>query len=338
MKIVLLVDWKVTAGTRFWLQSELEKLGHATELRGIPNYNIKDETSRLGKLRLWSKYYRLALAGIRRTGKNEIIITDNFVVGAIAAFVCKVTGRKRKIISLNMIAHEKGFLNNVLRKGVYNAAFKYKSFWFSVNDEELIATYAKRFNFPTRQMFVLHDPFYSSDEQLDFEDSGDFIFTGGDAFRDWEGFIQCAEQLPNIRFIGVARRKYFPADRKLPSNLQMHFDIPSDEFYGLLKKSRIVFLPLNSLAPCGLIVMIKAALLSKPVIITETPSTKNYIQNNISGRLIKMKDIKDMQASILSLYNSGDLRRKYSQNLKNYVIDNFSTEKNAKIINQVIVA
>ncbi len=336
MKIVILVDWKVTSNTKFWLQTELEKLGHATELRGIPNYNIKDDSTRLGKIRLWFKYLKLAKTGIKRSGKSGIIITDNFVVGAIAAFICKISRKRRKIISLNMIAHEKGFLNSVLRKGVYNAAFKYKSFWFSVNDEELIAEYSKRFNFPTKNIFVLHDPFYSSDEQLDYEDSGNFIFTGGDAFRDWEGFIQCAKDLPGIHFIGVARRKYFPADIVLPANLKMYFDIPQEEFYDLLKKSMIVFLPLKSLAPCGLIVMVKAALLSKPVIITETPSTRNYIKNDLSGKLVKMNDVMDMQSSILSLYHSVELRKKYTQNLKSYVIDNFSTEKNAKIINEVI--
>ena len=338
MQVMILADYKVTANSSSWLKVELEKYGYNTVLRGIANYNSKDEITNFGKIKTWFKYFSLANTGIKQTKKDDIIITDNFVIGAITGFICKIYAKKRKIIALNMIAHQKGFLNKVFRKFIYNIAFRYKTFWFSVNDQELISGYAKEFNFPGNRIFILHDPFYESDEQSDYREADDFIFTGGDAFRDWENFIRCAEELPGIQFVGVARKKYFPNVKKLPENLKMYYDISSDEFYSLLKKSRIVFLPLNSLAPCGLIVMMKAALLSKPVIITETPSTKNYVQNNISGKLVKMNDLTDMKDSILMLYNSKEIRIKYSENLKKYIIANFSVENSAKIINKVITA
>jgi glycosyltransferase involved in cell wall biosynthesis len=336
MKIIILADFKITANTKFWLKEELQKFDYNIELRGIPDYNAKDEETGFGKIRMWFKYFKLSIKGIRRTKKNDIILTDNFVIGAIAAFFCQLFGRKRKIIALNMIAHNKGLLNKVFRKIVYNIAFKNKTFWFSVNDEQLIANYSRLFTFPKERVFILQDAVHAGDEQSDYEETGNYVFTGGDAFRDWYGFIKCAEELPQIEFIGVARRKYFPNEKKLPANLKMYFDVPSAEFYSLLKKSRIVFLPLNSLAPCGLIVMMKAALLSKPVIITETPSTGNYIQNGVSGLLTKMNDINEMKNTILTLYNSKKLRIEYTGKLKDYLLTNFSAANAAAVINKII--
>ena len=237
-----------------------------------------------------------------------------------------------------MIAHNKGLLNSMLRKLIYNRAFKYETFWFSVNDEQLIEPYAKEFKFPQSRIFILHDPFYEADEREDYKDAGDYVFTGGDAYRDWKGVVNSARELPAIKFVGVARHKYFPHELKLPDNLTMHFDTSSDTFYSLLKQSKIVFLPLNSMAPCGLIVMMKAALLSKPVIITETPSTQNYIKDKVSGRLIKMSDEEQMKAAITELYQSADKRVTYTSYLKDYILQNFSTEKNAAIINKIILA
>jgi glycosyltransferase involved in cell wall biosynthesis len=337
MKILILVDYKVANDTKFWMKIELLELGHEVKLKGISDYNDRDRTSKAGKLKLWFKYFKLSVAGIRATGKGDVMVSWNFVVGAIAAFLCKIFAVNRRIISLNMIAHEKDFLNSVLRKVIYNLAFRNKNFWISVNDQQLIGIYSKNFNFPEKRIFVLHDTFYDHYEQSDFNDEGNFVFSGGDAYRDWNSFIRCATEMPGLQFVGVARKKNFPPHRKLPDNLRMLFDIPQDEFNSHLKKSKIVFLPLNSIAPCGLIVMIRAALLSKPVIITDTPSTKNYIKNDVSGRLIKINDVSGMKDSISLLNQSAPLRLKYADNLKKHLLMNFSTRTNARIINEIIL-
>ena len=336
MKIILLFDWKVTVETGNWLQKGLEKNGHTIELIGIPNYNEKDRTSRFGMIRLWFKYFILACKGVKNSEINDIIISWNFVAGAMVGYLCEIFKYDRKVISLNMIAHQKGFINSILRKRIYNKAFRYKSFWFSVNDEQLITYYSSLFTVNPKKIFLLHDVYSNRYEKCNYREYDDYVFTGGEAFRDWANFVKCAENLPEIQFIGVARYMNFPHRDKLPKNLKMYYDIPEDEFYSFVKKCRIVFLPLTSQAPCGLIVIIRAALLAKPVIITETPSTKNYISNEYSGILIKMHDLNKMENSIKKLYYSEDLRKLYAENLKKFVVRNYSSERNVKIIEEII--
>ncbi len=336
MKIIVLADFKVIASTDFWIKEELEKLGYDTLLLGIQDYNPKDDTTKTGKIRIWYKYFRLAAKGLSASGKGDVLITDNFVIGAITAFFSRVTGRKRKVIALNMIAHEKGLLNSLFRKIVYNTAFRNRDFWFSVNDIQLVDLYSGQFRFPHDRVFVIQDPFFKTDELGEFSGDGDFVFTGGDAYRDWNSVISCARDLPQIRFAGVARKKHFPQFAGLPANLEMYFDTTQEEFYGLVKKSRLVFLPLNSKAPCGLIVMMKAALLSKPIIISETPSTQNYIRNNVSGKLLALQDREGMKKAITELYGCQELQQQYAGELKQFILDNFSTAKTMKKIELII--
>ncbi len=331
-----MVDWKTDSQTKFWLTDELQQRGRETALLGFGSYDPRDETSRLGMIRLWGRYFRLAIKGINATKKGDTIIHWNFVAGAIGAFLCRVFFIKRKLIALNMIAHRKGFLNAVLRKLVYNTAFGNKNLMVSVNDEQLAAQYAQQFRFPLNRMFVLHDAYDENYRQAEFAETGDYVFTGGDAFRDWEGLIRCAEALPDLRFVGVARKKNFPEGQNIPGNLRMYFDTPQELFYELLENSRIVFLPLNSTAPCGLIVMIRAALLSKPVIITHTPSTRNYVEDRVSGRLTRLNDTAEMKAALVELYASGEQRKRYAGHLKEHITRHFSTRNNAAIIDRVI--
>jgi glycosyltransferase involved in cell wall biosynthesis len=336
VRIIILADFKVTAGSSFWIREELEQLGYTTELLGIQDYDPKDDTTRIGKIKTWYKYFKLASKGLRLSGKDDVLISDNFVIGAITAFLGKLRGRNRKVIGLNMIAHDKGIVNRLFRKIVYNRAFRNPGFWFSVNDRQLVDLYAKEFQFPAERVFVLQDPFFKNDEQAGFSGEGSYVFTGGDAYRDWEGVISCARELPDIRFTGVARKKYFPAHAELPSNLTMYFDTSQDEFYGLLKNSRLVFLPLNSKAPCGLIVMMRAALLSKPVVISDTPSTQNYIRDQVSGRLLPLNDREKMKEVVSSLYGNTELQQQYAGALKSFILEHFSTGSAMRKIETII--
>jgi glycosyltransferase involved in cell wall biosynthesis len=118
----------------------------------------------------------------------------------------------------------------------------------------------------------------------------------------------------------------------IPNNVVVHCDTSDELFYNLLKESKIVVLPLNSLAPAGLIVLIRAALLSKPIIATKTPSIKNYIRHLENGILIEMKDYLSLAKNINTLIDSELMRRKYSESLKHYLLNEYSQESYAKKI------
>ena len=94
MRIIILADFKVSADSGFWIREELEKLGYVTVLLGIQDYDPKDDTTRFGKFRIWYKYFRLAAKGLNVSKKDEVLISDNFVIGAITAFSAGSPGGK----------------------------------------------------------------------------------------------------------------------------------------------------------------------------------------------------------------------------------------------------
>lgn len=338
MTILILVDWKLSKDSNVWLKTELEQKGYQVKLLGIPDYNIKDRTTRLGHIRLWYKYLSLAISAIKHSGKYDVLISLNFVVGSWIGLICRLLNFKRKIISLNLIAHEKGLYNSLFRRLIYNYAFGYKMFWFSVNDDQLIDYYSSLFKFPGDRIFILHDVFGNTDEQADYKELDTYVFTGGEAFRDWTNVIRCAQEMPNIQFVGVGRQKAFSFKEDLPGNLKLYFDISQNEFYLLLKESAIVFIPLLSMAPCGLIVLMRAGLLSKPVIATNTPSIRNYIKHDITGLLVEMSNFEQMKNSIERLFNSKILRKNLAENLRRHLVENFSHEHYTQKIEEIIVA
>ena len=236
-----------------------------------------------------------------------------------------------------MIVHNKGRLNNWLRKTIYLKALNDKNFFATTHSTKLIEHYQRLFGFQADRVFLLHDSFQEDWEVAESSVTEKSVFCGGDAARDWATLLRVARMLPEIKFICIARRKCFDFC-DIPANVEWHFDVTSELFYEKLKSCMIVALPLDSFAPAGLIVMMRAALLGKPIIITETPSTKNYIDNGINGWLISVGDHDELERRIGELLDDNEIRKKFALGLKEKIVSVFSPQayaaKLAEIINK----
>ena len=336
-KITLVVDWNPSA-EGFWLKDELEKLGFEVKLIGLIGFTFKDRTIKWRKILLWIKYLLTGLKTIKLTKKGEIIISWNFIIGSYIAFVAKLLHIDRKILSLNLIAHQKGFFNELLRNIVYKQAFVNDNFYATVNSQKLIDKYNESFKSKSHKYFVLNDPYDPESEIADFQQNKSFVFAGGEAARDWNLLFEVAQRLPEISFKIIVRRKYFNIEKKLP-NVSIEFDTSLQYFYQKMKESSLVVISLNSDAPSGILVLHRAALLSKPIIATETSITKTYITNNENGILIPMHDVNSLKNGIKNLFNNQDLSKEFATNLNNRILNEYSpqhyTHKLVEILNKI---
>lgn len=291
------------------------------------NSSRKNITVSWRRIILYYKYINLSIRSIFKSNDQDIIISWNYVIGAFVAFFCKIFGIKRTILSLNMISHEKGLFNKLVRKIVYNTAFKYPNFYITVNSVDLISKYSTEFEIKESHFFVLPDPVMNYYETAPYSEGNGTVFCGGEAMRDWKTLFKAAILLPGIPFIAIARKKNFDTTLSIPSNVTLLFDKDFDFFYNQLKESSIVAMPLSTTAPAGLIVMIRAAMLSKPIIITSTSSTRNYITHNLNGILIEMGDEVSFAREISILLSDSKLReemcRKMSEEIKKFSLDNY---------------
>ena len=325
MTLLFLVDTK--AEDIKWMRQYFDNEKYSTEAVAM-NSSLRNRTVNWRKSILFYKYINVSLKTISKSTAEDVIISGNFIAGAFIGFFCKIFNINRTILSLNMISHEKGFVNKIVRKIVYNTAFTYPKFYTTVNSKELIDSYSANYSIKKNHFFVLEDPIMNYYEVAAYNPGNKTVFCGGEAMRDWETLFNAAQLLPEVKFVAIARKINFDTTLLIPTNVTLYFDKDYDFFYDRLKESSIVAMPLSTTAPAGLIVMIRSAMLSKPIIVTSTSSTRNYVENKYNGILIEVGDEKTLAAEINLLLSDSTIREKLclnmSKTIKEFSLENFS--------------
>nr|WP_319267521.1 glycosyltransferase [uncultured Draconibacterium sp.] len=331
--INILIDWKKEKP--FFLQEELKNLGFDVEIFDIPNYNYKDRSVKYRIVFLYLKYLKLALRAVKNTKNDDLIICWNFTTSIALGYICKLLFKKRKIMALNIIAHSRTPIAEKLRKKIFQPVMNMKNYFISVNSEYYIDSYVNRFDVARNKFFILNDPIQST-QTIPFKPTSSYVFVGGEAQRDWETLFKACEANLNIKFICVARKKYFDSTLTIPSNVKLLFDVPHEHFYELMKESTIVTIPLKSQLPAGLIILLKAAVMNKPIVATHTPSTTNYIKDSTSGFLFKQGDYNELSIKISILYNDKKLQSYFASNLLLAITENHSHQQYAGRLIEII--
>lgn len=306
-EIFLCVDWKQSKKVKFWLQSELEKFGYKVTLLDISNYSMKNRTVRWRKIILWLQYFHLAFRSFRLSlcKPPEWLIAWNSVNGVFACLLFRLFQRSRtKIALINLIVLDKHPLHMFLRKLIYTYSLKRATF-ISVNSIIYTTKFSKEFKIPLYKFKILPDAVKIDEfDYIGITNANSYdIFSGGEAQRDWQTLFNAAALNPEISFCVIARRKTFNITN-VPSNIKLYFDLSSKEFYGKMKKSKIVVLPLKGSMTAGLLVITKAMLMGKAVIATRTPVTEKYIVSGKNGLLVEEKNHQDLSRKIRNLlYN-----------------------------------
>ncbi|MEJ1222843.1 glycosyltransferase [Sediminicola sp. 1XM1-17] len=324
MKVYLMVDWDYDK--TFFLENYFHNENIALEIIGIPNYNRRDRETKLGSIKLYFKYLILSIKTIKLSSKDDVIICWNFTTAIPLGLLNKLLKKKRKIIALNIIAPVHNKIVEGLKNRLFQYALKQKNILITVNSAELIASYSYRLKLSIEKFFVLHDPIFDSYKSSEFVKKDSYIFCGGEARRDWKTIVKAAELTPELSYVFVARKKYFDLKTLIPGNVKIYFDIPQEEYYKLFEESTIIALPLKDKKPAGLINLIRAAMLSIPIVSSNTPSINNYIENNISGILVKMNDPVEFSTALKRIYDDFEIQENYANNLKKSIVCNFSKE------------
>lgn len=134
---------------------------------------------------------------------------------------------------------------------------------------------------------------------------GGYVFSAGRTGRDWEVLAKAAARC-GARFVGVMSRQ--EAERTaFPPNFTVHADIPHDRYLDLLKRARIVVIPLQVHAySSGQVALLEAMALGKPVVCTKVLGTEDYVQHGSNGLMVPPGDDAALIAAIDSIL--GDSR------------------------------
>jgi hypothetical protein len=339
--VVLLLDYWVPAHHRkYWLQKKLEDLGLEVHVEYIHDYDMLNRQVQWRKLILWKQYLQLGLRGARLArARGGIVVAWNFIPGAFAALVSRLRGHPGPpVVGLNMIYYDKGWVLNSIRSAIYRFAGGRGRLLLTVSSHSLRRQYVDRFGFGSEQVMVLHDPwqpeYTTAGPSLD---DGGYVFSGGEAARDWGTLLSVARACPDIPFKVVARRMRWK-QTDVPRNVEVRFDTSGEEFYSLAAGARLVVMPLVDRVTSGLIVLVRSVLLGRPVLGTRTPAMMPYFPADCSDLLVGIGDAEQLASKTKDYWNNPDLRLVKAQSLQDHVIAKFSPDAYARQVADLVAA
>jgi len=135
-----------------------------------------------------------------------------------------------------------------------------------------------------------------------------YVFSAGRTGRDWQTLAKAAAQC-DAQFVGVMSRQ--EAERTtFPLNFTVHADIPYERYLGLLKRARIVAIPLQIHAySSGQVALLEAMALGKPVVCTKVLGTEDYVLHGSNGLMVPPGDDSALASAIKSLLSDTGLER-----------------------------
>jgi glycosyltransferase involved in cell wall biosynthesis len=310
-RIILLFDRNVQ--THF-LYDELKKRHDDVLLIS----NRKNDASFSG----WLKGSYKAVA---KAGKNDVILSWFDFQAVLCYWFSLFLFRPCKIIAVNILLKEKRTMKNRLATILYKKALGSKRFFATITSREAGTYLNKRFGFDASYV-ILRDVYSYRYMEQNFEDNGYTVFVGGLNGRDWPTAFRVAKRMPDVTFYMVCSKEVYDTSAHSYPNVLLYCNLSVDEFIETQKRCSVTYLPLNTKAPAGLIVLFQAAALSKAVVISDTPATRAYVSDRTGG-MVGMYDSDAAVEKIRFFLERPDIRKEKSRRLKSF-LQAFCSEKN----------
>ena len=169
----------------------------------------------------------------------------------------------------------------------------------------------------------------------------DYIFSAGRISRDYATLIEATKNIGTDVHIIAGRdtvtRKNNLEGLQLSDNIHVHYEVPYDQYIKLLRECKLVVLPLKDVNyACGQRVLLEAFAAGKPLIVTKTVATLDYVENNTTGIFVKANDHEELREKILLLLQSEDMRRCLGENARKMVDVKFNLQEMGKNIYKII--
>jgi glycosyltransferase involved in cell wall biosynthesis len=206
---------------------------------------------------------------------------------------------------------------------------------FSKDEEEKLKKY---FN----NKVIVNYLFYSNvssiskmNREIKFNnDKSNYLFSGGYSNRDYKILIEAIRNMPYKLIIACSRKNIIPPN--VPRNVEIYFDISSEEFDQLIENCKIAILPLqNEIGASGQSVILRYMKFYKPIIATKNSSIQSYYKKN-NIYTVPSNNVNEMRNAIKKLMVDNKKRLELSIKTKKFFIEeitkNNMTDNLIKII------
>lgn len=263
---------------------------------------------------------------LRLSKKYDVILTGSERIGLFFG-VAQRFFRRRRIphIYLNFFIYQKGGrIGWALRRFVCRRAAEGANYVL-VHRRAEIREYSLALGLPTSKFCFVPDHTTVADEGFDISDDG-YIFSGGDANRDYRTLIEAVRGAP-YRLLIVCYQKCHLAGVKVPENVEIIPPVPKQRFQGLVLHARLVVVPLKDrlLHVGGRQTYLDAMRVGKPVIVADLGAT-DYVTNGFDGILTAPGDVSAMRYSIKKVMEDREFAESLGRRAKETALG-FTPEK-----------
>lgn len=249
----------------------------------------------LGSLRLKgaarrSQGLRRAWAFFRQAPKYDVVVTTGTLDGLIFALLQRLRGQRRPVhVMYDCLWYGGNFWKRAWMRACLQTVDRCVV-WASVERER----YANTYGVPIDKFVFI--PHHHSLLRYTFEigDEG-YLFTGGNADRDYGFFFEAVRDLP-IPCLLATNRPHLLAGLKVPENVKI-VSASASEFRQLIARARMVVMPMRaSLLHAGAQqTILNAMYMGKPVILTDPAGGADYIEHGKTGLLTPYGDVEALR-------------------------------------------
>lgn len=332
MNVWIIIDTSYKENDKKWIVDGLNKSSQ-WKTHCVYSFFVLSRLSRKGFLfKVLSHIITIlqCIYAIIRSKKNDVFVVWQ---KKTALYLNFLSGGRKNIISMNWLTPTKidykeyGLLKK-LAQNVHSTLI--------VNSPDSVSKWTVFFKLSKINFSVIHDVY---DECAQFESiskKDDYFFTGGMNNRDWSLVAELAECNPSKKFICVALKKDFEEFVSVvPKNMTVYYNIPTKEYYKLMKNASLVIMPLLDDRVAGLINILKSASFGVACMVTKTAATEQYYSNDSKKLLIENRN--DWFASLQNWIDySENEKREATKNFQLNIKKNFAPSRAAEKIVDII--
>jgi len=274
---------------------------------------------------------------LKQSKENDTIICWYDFQAVILFWIASLIHKKRKIICLNILLKNKKSIKNKIVTFLYKKALSSDNFRATVTSEEYGVWLNKKIK-KKIDYTILHDVYHNNDyvenNHVDTNNAKS-VFCGGRNGRDWNFLFEIVSKMPDVVFnIVLPKNIYEEKKHSFPPNANVKTEIPLSDFLQLLNQSKIACLPLDTIAPAGLIVMFQAAAYDKLIVTTDTVTTQEYLKDNRGVILPNNTNI--WINEIDKHLNNDSLSKEKANRFKEFLKESCSEEVFVKTVQELI--
>ena len=276
------------------------------------------ETSSFGPLGRWldrksnSSPVLKALKLLIHEGDYDAVVTGDLRAGQILGFLRTLFGTRRPVhvqTEITLDRESDSFLWK-LKRSFQRLAFASTDLLVTSALGE-VDIYSRRLDIPRERFRFV--PFHTNvvDPGSVGEERG-YAFSAGRSGRDFEVLARAAQGL-DMDLVVVGDLASLEG-LTFPSRTKVLFDQPYDRYLELLHGCDFVVVPLTDLPrSTGQVVILEAMAIGKPVIVTETVGTVDYVKSGENGLLVPPGDAEALAAAMRRFSEDPELRAHFSE-------------------------